>query len=45
MKAVLEAAGSSLERIIKINVYLTTMDDFAAMNEGYATVFSQPFPV
>jgi len=44
MSAVLEAADSSLERVIKVNVYLTTMDDFAGMNEGYAKCFSQPFP-
>jgi 2-iminobutanoate/2-iminopropanoate deaminase len=33
--AILEAAGSSLERIVKTTVYLRTLDDFAAMNEVY----------
>jgi 2-iminobutanoate/2-iminopropanoate deaminase len=44
LKAILEAAGSSLEKVVKCNVYLKNIDDFAAMNEVYATVFTQPFP-
>jgi 2-iminobutanoate/2-iminopropanoate deaminase len=35
LRAILEAAGSSLDRLIKTTVYLTTLDDFAAMNEVY----------
>jgi hypothetical protein len=35
---VLEAAGSSLDKVVKFNVYLKNMDDFAAMNEVYAKV-------
>jgi 2-iminobutanoate/2-iminopropanoate deaminase len=35
VRAILEAAGSSLERIVKTTVYLRTLDDFAAMNEVY----------
>jgi 2-iminobutanoate/2-iminopropanoate deaminase len=35
LKAVLEAAGSSFERAVKCNVYLTSMADFAAVNEVY----------
>jgi 2-iminobutanoate/2-iminopropanoate deaminase len=34
--AILEAAGSSLERVVKTTVFLQSMDDFAAMNEVYA---------
>lgn len=45
ISALLEAANSSLKRIIKVNVYLTTMDNFGPMNEGYAKFFSAPFPV
>lgn len=45
ISALLEAANSSLKRIIKVNVYLTTMDNFNPMNEGYAKFFSAPFPV
>ncbi|PJF21224.1 MAG: reactive intermediate/imine deaminase [Phototrophicales bacterium] len=44
LKAVLEAAGSSLDKVIKTTVFLQNMDDFAAMNEVYATYFSGDFP-
>ncbi|HET8712131.1 MAG TPA: RidA family protein [Gemmatimonadales bacterium] len=44
IKAILSAAGSSLEQIVKCNVYLRDINDFAAMNEVYATYFSKPFP-
>jgi 2-iminobutanoate/2-iminopropanoate deaminase len=36
LRAILEAAGSSLERIVKTTVFLQNLDDFAAMNEVYA---------
>jgi 2-iminobutanoate/2-iminopropanoate deaminase len=36
LKAVLEAAGSSLDRVVKTTVYLADMGEFAAMNEMYA---------
>jgi 2-iminobutanoate/2-iminopropanoate deaminase len=39
LSAVLEAAGSSLAQVIKTTVYLTDMDDFAAMNQVYAEFF------
>jgi 2-iminobutanoate/2-iminopropanoate deaminase len=42
--AVLDAAGASLERVVKTTVFLADMDDFAAMNEAYARHFSAPFP-
>jgi 2-iminobutanoate/2-iminopropanoate deaminase len=35
LKAVLEAAGSSLDRVVKSTVFLKNFDDFAAMNEAY----------
>jgi enamine deaminase RidA (YjgF/YER057c/UK114 family) len=38
---VLEAAGSSWERVVKVNVYLKSMDDYAAMNEVYEKVNSE----
>jgi 2-iminobutanoate/2-iminopropanoate deaminase len=44
MRAILEAAGSSLEEVVKCNVYLRDINDFAAMNEVYGTYFSAPFP-
>ena len=37
--AVLEAAGSSLDQVVKTLVFLADMDDFAAMNEVYARFF------
>jgi 2-iminobutanoate/2-iminopropanoate deaminase len=39
LKAVLEAAGSSLEHVVKTTVYLTDMADFPAMNEVYGSFF------
>jgi 2-iminobutanoate/2-iminopropanoate deaminase len=36
LKAVLEAGGSSLDRVVKATVFLKTMADFAAMNDVYA---------
>jgi 2-iminobutanoate/2-iminopropanoate deaminase len=44
IKAILQAAGSSLDQVMKCNVYLRDINDFAAMNEVYATYFSTPFP-
>lgn len=44
MKAILEAAGSSLEKVLKCNVYLRDINDFQAMNEVYATFFKAPYP-
>lgn len=36
MKSVIEAAGGSMERVLKTTVLLRTMDDFAALNAVYA---------
>ncbi len=44
LKAVLQAAGASLDHVVKTSVYLADMNDFAAMNEVYATYFSSPHP-
>ncbi len=44
LRAILEAAGSSLDDVVKCNVYLRDISDFAAMNEVYATYFTAPFP-
>jgi 2-iminobutanoate/2-iminopropanoate deaminase len=41
---VLKAAGMTPDNVVKVNVFLTDMNDFAAMNEVYATQFAQPFP-
>ena len=42
--AVLEAAGTGLENIVKTTVFLADMNDFAAMNEVYAGYFSDNKP-
>ncbi len=42
--AVLESDGLTSADVVKVNVYLTDMDDFSAMNEAYATRFDKPFP-
>jgi 2-iminobutanoate/2-iminopropanoate deaminase len=42
--AVLEAAGSSYEHVVKATVFLQDMNDFSRMNEVYAEFFKPPFP-
>ena len=42
--AVLGAASLSMANVIKSNVYLTDVNDFAAMNKVYETFFSEPYP-
>jgi len=44
LAAVLEAGGSSFRRVVKTTVFLSTMDDFAAMNEVYAVAFGEHRP-
>lgn len=44
LKAIVEAAGSSLDRAVKTTVYLKDLSDFAAMNEVYGRYFSQNPP-
>lgn len=44
IKAIVEAAGSSMEKVVKVNVYLVDLADFAAMNEVYATYFGDVPP-
>ncbi|HMG19148.1 MAG TPA: RidA family protein [Gemmatimonadales bacterium] len=44
LRVILEAAGSSLDHVLKCNVFLRDINDFAAMNEVYATFFAAPFP-
>ena len=39
LNAVLESAGSGLDRVVKTTVFLADMDDFAAMNEVYSKYF------
>jgi 2-iminobutanoate/2-iminopropanoate deaminase len=40
LRAILEAAGSGLDRVVKTTVFLKDMNEFAAMNEVYGAVFA-----
>jgi 2-iminobutanoate/2-iminopropanoate deaminase len=44
LKAVLEAAGSSLNNVVKTTVFLQDMNDYAAVNEVYASFFADGAP-
>ena len=44
LRAILEEAGSGLDRLVKTTVFLTNLDDFGGMNEVYARFFSDPPP-
>lgn len=44
LRAVADAAGGSLDDVVKLNIYLTDLIHFAKVNEIMATYFSQPYP-
>lgn len=44
LAAVAAAAGGSLDNAVKVNISLTDLSDFVAVNEVMASVFQQPFP-
>lgn len=44
LQAVAVAAGGSLDQIVKLNVYLLDLANFAAVNDCMATYFKEPFP-
>ena len=44
LQAVLEAAGSSLDKVLKCNVFIVDMGEFAAVNEVYARYFTGDSP-
>ncbi|OAQ73672.1 endoribonuclease L-PSP [Pochonia chlamydosporia 170] len=44
LTAILEAAGSSIDKVVKVNVFLSSMDDFAKMNEVYTTYWGDVKP-
>jgi len=44
LQAVLEAAGASLQAVVKTTVFLTNLEDFKAMNEVYAAAFGSHTP-
>ncbi len=43
-KALLEAAGCDLSHVVRVTVYLASMDDFPAMNKVYESFFESPYP-
>ncbi|MEL7937494.1 MULTISPECIES: RidA family protein [Pseudomonas] len=45
LKAALERAGSSMDRVLHLTIYLTDMADRAAFNEVYQRFFARPWPV
>jgi 2-iminobutanoate/2-iminopropanoate deaminase len=44
MQALLADAGLSLADVVKTTIYVTNMNDFAAVNEVYAQHFGEPYP-
>jgi len=44
LQAILEAAGSSLDQVVKTTVFMQDMGEFGLMNEVYASFFSEKFP-
>lgn len=44
LKAVAEAAGGDLDRIVKVTIYLTDLANFATVNTVMAEYFTQPYP-
>ena len=44
VKAIIEEGGSSLEKIVKVNIFLDDVNDFAAVNEVYAEFFGDHKP-
>lgn len=44
LTAVCEAAGGSLQEIVKLNIFLTDLSHFATVNEIMAEYFQQPYP-
>ena len=44
LSAVAEAAGTSLAQVVKLNVFLTDLGNFSAVNEVMADYFAEPYP-
>ena len=44
LSAVCQASGGSLQQIVKLNIYLTDLSNFATVNEVMARYFKQPYP-
>lgn len=44
IKAILEEAGSGMDKVVKVNIFLDDVNDFAAVNEVYAKYFTENKP-
>jgi 2-iminobutanoate/2-iminopropanoate deaminase len=44
LRNILEAAGSSLDKAVKVTIFIKNLNDFAVVNEIYAEYFKEPFP-
>jgi len=44
VKAIVEAAGSSMDKVVKVSVFMADMADFATLNEVYGQYFPSPYP-
>jgi 2-iminobutanoate/2-iminopropanoate deaminase len=44
IRAIVEAAGSSMKQVTKVTVFIADWNDFAAFNEVYAEMFAAPYP-
>lgn len=44
LQSILEAAGSSLEKVVKVTIFFTQKDDFSIINEVYAKFFHHEYP-
>lgn len=45
IKSILEAAGASMDNVVKVTAHLSDMNDFAEYNNVYKDFFNEPFPV
>lgn len=43
-KAIIEAAGATLDKVARVGIFITNMDDFAKVNEVYGSYFSEHKP-
>jgi 2-iminobutanoate/2-iminopropanoate deaminase len=44
IRSILEAAGSSLAKVVRVGIFLTDLKDFQAANEVYGEFFKEPYP-
>lgn len=44
VKAILEAAGSGMDKVMKVTIFMTDMKEFAAVNEVYGEYVQEPLP-